>query len=456
MVIQVQERLAVSCLNQLLDLATASVNLEAPFLKQVRDHAAAKVQELAIPTKQDEDWRFTDLSPLLTVQFQTPKLTKLGEEHVASLVLAEAAESRLVFVNGTYAPEFSNTAKLPSGVFVGSLEQLPENLSKTLDQYLAKQPGSQEVFTALNTAGLTDAAIIWVEKNQVIEPPIHVLLISTVNQHSILSQPRVLCVAESGSSVTFVEHFAAVAFGCSDQVQATPGLTNAVAELWLEENAEVKHIRVQRDAGSAFHIGRTAVSQARNSRYTCHAVSLGAKLSRHTLDVYQTGEGTETILNGLTLTHQDQLADTHSAMFLNYPHGRYVQVHKLVVDDQSAGVFNGRVIVPQSAQFTDASQLSRNLLLSSKARVNTKPQLEITADDVKCSHGATVSQLEEDEIFYLQSRGLDEETSRRLLIDGFSAEILDQIPLNSLKKMLTRCVACRVESDEVIANQNHF
>lgn len=448
MVIQVQESSAVYCLNQLLDLATASADLAAPFLKQIRDHAAANVQELAIPTQQEEDWRFTDLSPLSTVQFQVPKIVELREETVASLSLKEADKSRLVFINGSYAPEFSDTAALPPGIFVGSLNQLPENLSDALDHYLAKQPESQNVFTALNTAGLTDAAIIWVGQNQIVDPPIHLLLITTLDQGSILCQPRVLCVAESGSSVTFVEQFATVVVGCSDQVQAAPYLTNAVAELWLAENAEVKHIRVQRDAGNAFHMGRTLVSQARNSRYTCHAVSLGAKLSRHTLDVYQTGEGTETVLNGLTLTHQDQLADTHSAMFLNYPHGRYIQLHKLIADDQSAGVFNGRVIVPQSAQFTNASQLSRNLLLSSKARVNTKPQLEITADDVKCSHGATVSQLEEDEIFYLQSRGLDPESSRRLLIDGFSAEILDQIPLNSLRNMLTHCIACRVELDE--------
>ncbi|NJO47535.1 MAG: Fe-S cluster assembly protein SufD [Oscillatoriales cyanobacterium RM2_1_1] len=452
--IQAQEKLEVSRLNQWLDLAQGSTPLKTPGLQQrlqqqlqhLRTDAAATIRGLAIPTRQDEDWRFMDLSALLQIQFQAPPPVSLSLDDITGLTLPETNQSRLVFVNGIYHPELSNTQALPPEVFVGNLATLPDHLAETLEDDLAQPCPSQEIFTSLNTAGLIDGAVIWVGKNQVVDTPIQVLLIATSEKQANFNQPRVLVRAEAGSLVTVVEHFGTIALGCSDhQTQGEPYFTNAVAQFWLAENAEVNHVRIQRDGGNAFHIGRTAVFQGRSSRYRSHAISLGGGLSRHNLDVYQTGEATETVLNGLTLTKQTQRADTHSALFLNYPQGRYSQVHKLIADDQSSGVFNGRVIVPQSAQFTNASQLSQNLLLSPQARVNTKPQLEITADDVKCSHGATVSQLEEDEIFYLRSRGLDEETSRRLLVDGFSGELINQIPLESLRTMLSRCVACRVD-----------
>lgn len=218
---------------------------------------------------------------------------------------------------------------------------------------------------------------------------------------------------------------------------------NAVTEIWLEDNAEIVHVRVQREASEAFHIGKTAIAQARNSRYTGYAVCLGAVLSRHNWEVLQTGEGTTTTLNGLSALAGSQLADTHSAIFLNHPYGTCRQLHKCIVNDSARAVFNGKILVPKPAQMTDAAQLSRNLLLSPKARVDTKPQLEITADNVKCSHGATVSQLDAEEIFYLQSRGLSREMSCNLLIDAFATEIIQQIPVKSLQKMLSRCVACR-------------
>lgn len=262
----------------------------------------------------------------------------------------------------------------------------------------------------------------------------------------MVNQPRALIVAETGSSITFIEHYAtADIFGCSDQVKVQPYFTNAVTEIYLEENAQVNHTRLQRGSGSAFHIGKNAVFQARNSRYTCHAISLGAKLSRHNLEVYQRGEGTETTLNGLTLIGSQQLADTHSSMMLNHQHGTFNQVHKCIIDDKAHGIFNGKVFVPQTAQFTNANQLSRNLLLSSKGRIDTKPQLEIVADNVKCSHGATVSQLEADEVFYLRSRGLSEQMSRHLLIDAFAAEILGKLPSETLTQVLSRCVSCRTD-----------
>lgn len=208
----------------------------------------------------------------------------------------------------------------------------------------------------------------------------------------------------------------------------------------MGENAQVSHTRIQQESEAGFHIGKSAIAQARNSRYTCHAISLGGQISRHNLDIFQTGEGTETTLNGLTMIAGEQLADTHSAIALNHPYSKSRQLHKCIVDDRAHAVFNGKVFVPKPAQLTDAGQLSRNLLLSPKARVDTKPQLEITADNVKCAHGATVSQLEADELFYLQSRGLDADSARTLLINAFATEVIEQIPITSMREKLSQMV----------------
>jgi Fe-S cluster assembly protein SufD len=407
----------------------------AALLKELRDRASLWVNKLTIPTKRDEEWRFTDLSPLLQVNFQTPDKFDLPQSAAAEFALPEAPV-RLVFVNGVYAPNLSAVADLPEGLIVGNLAQLPTTHRTKVGKYLAQQQGAAtEVFTALNTAGLTDVAVVWVPRNQQIETPIHLVFVSTTASTPTVSQPRCLVVAQAGSQLTLIEDYKAADGGVY--------FTNAVTEIVLEENAQVNHTRVLQEGGEAFHIGKSAIAQSRNSRYTCNAITMGAKLSRHNLEVFQTGEGTETTLNGLTLIGGEQLADTHSAIALNHPNGITNQLHKCIVDGRAHAVFNGKVFVPQAAQLTNAGQLNRNLLLSPKARVDTKPQLEITADNVKCSHGATVSQLDAEEVFYLQSRGLNETDARNLLIDAFGAEILDRIPVASLRQRLARCVACR-------------
>jgi len=412
------------------------------LLSDLRDRASVWVNKLTIPTKRDEEWRFTDLSPLLKVNFQTPDKVDLPHSAVSAFILPEAP-IRLVFVNGVYTPQLSAVADLPEGLVVSNLAGLPVTHRTKVGKYLAQQQGATEVFTVLNTAGLTDAAVVWVSKNTVVETPIHLLFISTTGEVPIISQPRSLVVAEAGSKLSLIEHYVANVEGCPDMPVNHPYFTNQVTEIWVEENAQVNHTRNQREAGEAFHIGKSAIAQARNSRYTCNAISLGAKLSRHNLEVFQTGEGTETTLNGLTIIGGEQLADTHSAIALNHPNGITNQLHKCIVDDRAHAVFNGKVFVPQAAQLTNAGQLNRNLLLSPKARVDTKPQLEITADNVKCSHGATVSQLDAEEVFYLQSRGLNEADARNLLIEAFVAEIVNRIPVASLRQRLARCAACR-------------
>ncbi len=431
-----QDAYLTGLLNQCQALDLQVIDPEtATLLQELRDRASRWVNTLTLPTKRDEEWRFTDLSPLLQVNFQTAEAkVDLPQSVVAEFALPEAP-IRLVFVNGVYAPQLSAVADLPEGLVVANLAQLPVTYRSQVGKYLAQQQGSAEVFTALNTAGLTDAAVVWVARNQQVETAIQLLFISTTGETPTVAQPRCLVVAQANSKLTLIEDYRATGEGVY--------FTNAVTEIVLEENAQVSHTRIERESKAAFHIGKSAIAQGRYSRYTCDAITLGAKLSRHNLEVFQTGEGTETTLNGLTLIGGEQLADTHSAIALNHPNGTSNQLHKCIVDDRAHAVFNGKVFVPQTAQFTNASQLNRNLLLSPKARVDTKPQLEITADQVKCSHGATVSQLDADEVFYLQSRGINEANARELLLDAFAAEILNCIPVTSLRQRLSRCVACR-------------
>ena len=418
------------------------------WVQDLRDRAAAIVHLSSLPTTRDEEWRFTDLSALRQIKFnhvETQYIASLPD--ITSLTLPEAANSRLVFVNGVYAPELS-AAQLPAGLVVTNLANLPLAHRSKIQDYLAQAEGASEVFTALNTAGLTDVAVVWVSKNLQVETPIHLLFISTGGETPTISQPRCLVVAESGSSVTLIEEYTnRIAWGLNPREAENTEkegeavyFTNAVTEICLAENASINHTIIERESQAAFHIGKTAITQARDSRYTCNAITLGAKLSRHNLEIYQTGEQTETTLNGLTMIGDRQLGDTHSAIVLNHPHSTTRQLHKCIAADRAHTVFNGRVFVAKAAQLTDAGQLNRNLLLSPKARVDTKPQLEIIADNVKCTHGATVSQLEDEEIFYLQSRGINPLVAQNLLVNAFAAEIINTIPVPSLQQTLTQTI----------------
>ncbi|AFW95764.1 MULTISPECIES: Fe-S cluster assembly protein SufD [Nostocales] len=408
-------------------LNQVTVSEKDDCLKQLRDGAAKWVRHSVIPNTREEEWRFTDLSSLKQVDF---KLGMFQKTSLGSDILPEVSQ-RLVFVNGVYSPDLSNTENLPAGLIVGNLNVLS---SEIVGEYLAQAEGAKEVFTALNTAALNDVAVVWVGKNVVLETPIHLLFISVSGESATISQPRVLVVAESNSQVTLIEEYIA-----SSQNEGVY-FTNSVTEIWVNENAQVSHNRIAREGAAAFHVGKTAVTQARYSRYSCNAVTVGGKISRHNLEILQTGEQTETTLNGLTVIADNQVADTHSALSLNHPHGVSKQLHKCIIGDRAHGVFNGKIFVPKLAQLTNASQLNRNLLLSSKSRIDTKPQLEITADNVKCAHGATVSQLEDDQIFYLESRGIDENNARKLLVNGFAMEVINFIPVASLRESLLKTV----------------
>lgn len=403
---------------------------EPQWLKDTRQQSKTWLSSLSVPTRKDEDWRFIDLSSLTEEKFVATQ----DVQATYDLSLSETKHSRLVFVNGLYNAQLSDVSGLPAGVYVGNLDNLPDNYDAA--QYFAQQHGAQDAFTALNTAGGSDIAVIWIGKNVIIETPIHLVFIADGESEAIFAQPRTLVIAETGASFTLLEEYTGQG----------KYFTNAVTEIYVQPNARINHTRLQQESDTSFHIGKTAVSQARDSHYTINEVNLGAKLCRHNPEVLQKGEQTETNLNGLTVATGEQTSDTHSIIALTKPHGITDQLHKCIASDRAHTIFNGKVFVPKEAQLTDATQLNRNLLLSSKARVDTKPELQITADNVKCAHGATVSQLEAEEIFYLRSRGLSEADANQLLIDAFAAEIIDRIPLESLRIKITQVIEQKIIS----------
>jgi Fe-S cluster assembly protein SufD len=400
------------------------------WLGRLRADAVERVGALTLPTTRDEEWRFTDISPLTRMSFQPVRAASaLRAADIERLRIAEAA-TRLVFVDGVYAPQLSSVAR-DAGVVVTDLAAALATHAAAIEPHLGRHAAFHDnAFAALNTAFLHDGAAIIVPRGASLATPLHLLFIAT--QKEAASHPRCLLVAESGSALTLVEDYVAL--------QEDAYLTNAVTEIALAEGARVDHIRVQRESAQAFHIANCAVSLAHASRYRSVSVALGARLSRYNLNVLHAAEGAECTIDGLALIGERQLADTHSCIDHAKPHGTSRQLHKCIAGGAAHAVFNGKIMVRAGAQHTDSSQSSRNLLLTGKAHVDTKPQLEIFADDVKCAHGATVGQLDSEAVFYLKSRGLSEVAARNLLTYAFGAEVIDRIPVASLRQRLEQTV----------------
>lgn len=421
-------------LRQPTDLDTPQLGSErAAWLESMRQAAHDRLRHAALPTTRDEDWRFTNLKPLFEQSFHPSRAATLTPAQVEAFHIPEANGTRLAFLNGKFAPELSDISELPAGISVGSLAELSdEQWQVTRSHFTLDTMRQADAFAWLNATQMSDIAVIHAAKNCVADAPIQILWISTAVDEATVCYPRCLVVAEPGSTLNLVEQWV----GVGDR----PYFANAVTEIVLASNARVEHSKLQRDTTVSFNVARTAVSQARDSHYTCHAIAIGAQLSRHSLTTEHRGPNATTVLNGLTLASDTQVSDTHTTIDHAQPQGTSQQLHKCIVGDRARAVFNGRVVVRPDAQKIDSSQSSRNLLLSSKARVDTKPQLEIFADDVKCAHGATVSELEANELFYLQSRGLTRAKAQQLLTYAFAADIIDRLSVPSVARQLRQWV----------------
>ena len=406
------------------------------WLKQLRAEAIDQVGRQKLPTLRDEEWRFTDISPLTKLPYRPSQATAdLRLAYIEHLFLEEA-NNRLVFLDGHYAPQLSNIIDTEN-LIIGNLSELLASQSSSIQTHLGQYAKFQEnIFTAQNTAFLQDGAVIAIARNTSISSPIHLLFIAT--QKEVTSYARCLLIGDTGSNVTLIEDFVAL--------QEDAYVTNSVTEISLAANAQAKHYRIQRENNKAFHLANCAVSLAHASHYQSINIALGAHISRFNLDVQITDEAAECSVDGLTLIAGKQLSDTHTNIDHLKPNGTSKQQNKCIIDGAAHAVFNGKIMVRPQAQQTNSSQSSRNLLLSSQAHVDTKPQLEIFADDVKCAHGATVGQLDHEELFYLQSRGLSEDVARNLLTYAFGAEIINRIAITSLRQQLEQIVLKQTQS----------
>jgi len=417
------------------------------WLLPLRKAGLARFSELGFPTLNDEDWRFTNVAPISRLPFRPSFQAARGEltaEAVARFTFGNLAPHRLVFVDGHYVAELSFQAPLPSGVKAGSLAAALISDSALLEKHLARYAQETEnAFTSLNTEFFEDGGFIFVPAGTRVEAPIHLLFISTAKDPGATSHPRNLILAEKGAQVTVLESYASM-------VDA-PYFTNAVTELVLSEGAVVEHCKFQDESLNAFHIAAVHAHLGRGCNLAAHSFATGARLSRNNIRTNLAGEGVECILNGLYLTNGEQLADHHMVVEHAQPHCNSHEYYNGILDGKSKGVFHGRILVRRPAQKTDAKQTNKNLLLSEEATADTKPQLEIYADDVKCTNGATIGQLNEEAIYYLRARGIGAETARRMLIHAFAGEIIERIRNSAIREELDKIVWYRLESNPHLA-----
>ena len=417
------------------------------WLWTLRQGGIARFAELGFPTLRDEDWRFTNVAPIARLPFK-PAFAGPPEgppaEVLTQFTFATLAGPRLVFVNGRFSAKLSSVAPGLGGVKLGSIAEELAGDSALLEPHLARYARTDDnAFAALNTAFFNDGALIIVPAGTTVAEPVQLLFISTAREPGATSHPRNLIIAEAGSRLTVVENYVRTA--------DAPYFTNAVTEMVVGDQAVVEHCKFQDESLEAFHIATLQVRLGRGANFIGHSIATGARLSRNNINTTLAAEGVECVLNGLYLTRRDQLADHHMIVDHAQPRCNSHEYYNGILEDRSKGVFHGRILVRPDAQKTDAKQTNKNLLLSESATIDTKPQLEIYADDVKCTHGATVGQLNDESVFYLRSRGIGPETARRMLIHAFAAEIIDRVRCAPVRAELDRLVWDRLEQNERIA-----
>ncbi len=410
------------------------------WLEPVRRAAMERFARTGFPGARDEEWRFTPIGPIAqgTWRPATSGAGELTREQLAPFVFGHADWTTLVFVNGVFSEALSAVGELPSGVRVASLADTLRSDGVLLHAHLTRHaPVEGSPFTALNTAFLAEGAVVHVGAGVDLAAPVHLLYVTTAEAGGTVTHPRNVIVVERGARASIIESYVTLAPGQGYW-------TNPVTEVAVGAGAWVEHTRIQRESESAQHIGLTHVDQQRDSHYRSFSLAMGGALARHNLHVRLNDENVETLMYGLYVTRGEQVADNHTAIYHDQPNCRSWEVYKGILDGRSRGVFNGKVFVKPEAQKTDAKQTNRNLLLSDGARVDTKPQLEIFADDVKCTHGATVGRLDEVARFYARSRGIPADAADRLLTYAFAAEVVEEVTLAPVREELDRLVRARL------------
>ena len=406
------------------------------WLAAIRRVGMDRFRDMGFPTVHDEAWRYTNVAPIRTVPFElaVAKESPGQRPHPAPLAWGEGVQ--LVFINGRYSRALSSSGSRPAGLEVASLKDVLEQDPESAEPHLAKIARDGNAFAAINAAFLDDGAFVRIPARTAVAHPIHLVFLSEPVLGPTVSHPRILVIAEAGSQAHIVETYMGTAGALY--------FTNAVTEVILGEGAVLDFSKLERESDAAFHVATTEVSQGRDSSFTSHSILLGGALARNDLNVRLDAEGAGCTLNGLFIGSGTQHLDNHTLIDHAKPHGTSRELYKGIMDGQSRGVFNGTIIVRPDAQKTDAMQTNKNLLLSKDALVNSKPALEIFADDVKCRHGSTIGQLDDAAMFYLRSRGIGDQEARDLLVYAFASDVASRIRVAPLRAFVEAHLGLRL------------
>ena len=428
------------------DYASFSARLpanEPSALAQLRHSAIGRFEAIGFPRTSWEQWRFTDVAPITRTAFRRSESRESDISPVQMVPFSYVECGELVFINGHYCPTYSSLCELPEEAVLGNLADglrtHPEKVQAHLGRYASFE---ENAFVALNTAFLGDGAFVYIPRNAVVEEPIHLLYLSTGSGEPTVSYPRNLIITDEGSEVTIVESYAGTGHNTY--------LTCPVTEIVTGEGAVVEHYRLQHESSAAYHVATQQLYMAGGSTVTSQSISFGGGFVRNDISAVLNGEGADCTLNGFYLIKGRQFLDNHLTVEHARPGCKSRQLYKGILEDRSRAVFNGRIHVHPDAQQTDAEQTNRNLLLSEKAMVNSNPQLEIFADDVKCTHGSATGQLDEDALFYLRSRGIAEEAARSLLIYAFASESIERVEFRPVRKDLKELLLNRLPQGEIV------
>jgi Fe-S cluster assembly protein SufD len=409
------------------------------WLSQIRNGAISQFERFGFPTTRDEEWRFTNVSPIAKIPFQPldGSCSGLAAADMANFAFSESECSQVVFVDGHYCRSFSCVQNIMDGTRVMNLASALRETPDLVQAQLGRQTSDdRNAFTALNAAFIADGAFVYVPPGKAEKSFIHLLFLSTGRPEPIVSFPRNLIIVGSGSQATVVESYAGLRKGLY--------FTNAVTEIVIENGGVLDHYKLQRESEEAYHIASMRVLQGRDSNFVAHSLSLGGSIVRNDVHVTLNEQGGDCVLNGLYVTKGQQHVDNHTSIDHAKPHCTSRELYKGILDDKSSGVFTGKIMVRKDAQKTNAKQTNKNLLLSESALVNTKPQLEIFADDVKCTHGATIGRLDDEALFYLRSRGIEESSARTLLTYAFATEILSEVQIKPIQCQLDLVLMSRL------------
>ena len=409
------------------------------WVRALRESALRRFDTLGLPGPRDEKWRTTSVAPIAETEFAPaprPDTTRI-EERLPAAAKLDLGGPRLVFVDGHPIRELSNHDETPDGVWVGSLAHALETIPERVRPLLTRRdPAGLEAFDALNAALAVDGAVVLADAGADAGPPVQLVYLSTGDRGATASHLRTIVAAERQARLQVVETHA----GLNGEVY----LTNAVTDVLAGDDARIDHCRIQLEGPAAYHVSNLHSRQGRDSRIDLHNLNLGGRLVRHDVVSVLDGEGANCQLNGLYVTGEQQHVDNHTVLDHARPHGSSRELYKGVLGGRSRAVFNGRIIVRPDAQKTDAKQSNPNLILSTGALAHTRPQLEIYADDVKCTHGATVGRLDDEALFYLRSRGLSGTEARNLMIASFAGEVVERLKLPALRDEVERLLAARL------------